>query len=76
MISHNITLIGGLGVATDKFSIEMILLDHKKGVAGGNTPLKVYLVALERLCGILTMLREKFCSIVEVCIEKLRLAQK
>ena len=30
--------------------VEMVLLDLKKGVAGGNTPPKVYLVALERLC--------------------------
>ena len=60
MISHNITLIGGLRVATDKFSIEMILLDHKKGVAGDNTPLKVYLVTLERLCRVWAIVAKMF----------------
>jgi hypothetical protein len=29
----------------------MGLLDLKVGVTGGNTPLEIYLVALERLCG-------------------------
>ena len=38
----------------------MGLLDLLEGVAGGNTPQKVYLVALERLCRSLAMLREKF----------------
>ena len=41
-------LIGGLWVATDKFIMKMLLLDLKKGVAEGNTPPKIYLVALER----------------------------
>ena len=41
-------LIRGLWVATDKFLIKMFLLDLKKGVVGGNTPPKIYLVALER----------------------------
>ena len=36
---------------------------------------KVYLLALERLCGSLTMLQEKFRSVVEVRIEKIRLSQ-
>ena len=53
----------------------MGLLLLKEGVAEGNTPPKVYLVALERLCGSLTMLREKFRSVVEVRIEKIRLTQ-
>ena len=53
-------------MATHKFSIKMGLLDPKVGVTGGNTPSKVYLVALERLCG---NLREKFRSVAEVCIE-------
>ena len=42
-------------MTTNKFSIQTGFLDLKEGVAGGNTPPKVYLVALERLCGIFTI---------------------
>ena len=49
----------------------MGLLDLKEGVAGCNTPPKVYLVALERFCGSLTMLREKLRSPLRLHIEKL-----
>ena len=61
-----IRLIVRLWVTTNKFSIQTGFLDLKEGVAGGNTPPKVYLVALERLRG---NLREKFRSVAEVCIE-------
>ena len=54
----------------------MGLLDLKKGVAGCNTPPKVYLVALERFCGSLTMLREKLRSPLRLRIEKLLRLQK
>ena len=48
----------------------MGLLDLKEGVAGGNTPFKVFLVALERLCGILTT---KVAFVAKIRIEKIRL---
>ena len=45
----------------------MVVLDLKKGVAGGNTPPKVYLVALERLC---RDLAEKFRLVNKIRFEK------
>ena len=60
-------------MAANKFSIKLGFLDLKKGVTGGNTPSKVYLLALERLCGILTMFRKKFRLVSEVRIGKYNL---
>jgi hypothetical protein len=63
-------LIVFLQQATTKIRIKMAILDLNKGVTSGNTPPKVYLVALERLCRLLDNFA-KFSSIVdEVLIEK------